>query len=163
MLRECGKSNAGVQVLTDPKMGGFENARSRLPEVVERYSHFDLLLFMVDADGKDRTPAFETLEGSARQRNVHLLCCAAEQEVEVWLLAGHRDKLHESWDGIRADTAVKENVFDAFLASYGDPRRHSGGRDVLMNETLSNYRSLKQLCPELAQLERRVRRLLGPE
>lgn len=30
-----------------------------------------------------------------------------------------------------------------------------------MQQTLSNYRSLLKLCPELAELERRIRETLG--
>ena len=35
-----------------------------------------------------------------------------------------------------------------------------GGRDVLMRATLNGYGSLLQLCPELAELERRIREVL---
>lgn len=160
MLAECGKARCYVQVLADPRMTGLEMAVDRLGAICERYRHFDLLLLLVDADGKDRRGVIDRLEREARDTGATLLGCAAVQEVEVWLLAGHRQKLSQSWQEIRADVSVKENVFEAFLRRYGDPRQPGGGRGFLMEETLSNYRGLKELCPEVAELEQRIRALL---
>jgi len=157
MLRECGKGNAKVEVLTNPKVSGFEHACSRLPEVVEAYRHFDLLLFLPDADGKDRTQLFRQLE-----MQHGLICCAAIEEVEAWLLAGHVDKLARPWLAVRADASVKENVFVPFLSEYGDSQAPGRGRERLMRETLANYRGLLDRCPELAELQRRIVTTLDP-
>jgi hypothetical protein len=127
-----------------------------MPGIVERYAHFDLLLFLVDADGHDRTPVFGRLEASAAAQGVRLICCAAVQEIEAWLLAGHVDKLNRPWSEVRMETSVKENVFLPFLREFGDPRRASGGRDTLMKETLANYQGLLDRCPELADLRNRI-------
>lgn len=64
LLLECGKGNARVTVLTSPKVSGFEHARGAMPTIVERYKHFDLLLFLPDADGKhqSRSDVFARLE-----------------------------------------------------------------------------------------------------
>jgi hypothetical protein len=121
----------------------------------------DLLLFLPDADGKDRADEFGVLEAAARNKGVKLLCCAGVQEIEVWCLAGHRDKLSQSWADIRQDVTVKESVFVPFLARHGDARRAGGGRDVLMNETLKNYPALLQFCPELTELQRRIREVMS--
>lgn len=160
MLAECGKPNAVVTVLSNPRAQGYEHAKALLNQLFDRYRHMNLLLFLPDADGKDRIGEFRRLEEEAKHRGVNLLCCAAEQEVEVWLLAGHRDRLGRNWQEVRADRSVKESVFASFLATYGDPKRAGGGRDLLMNATLGNYRSLLQVCPELAELERRIRACL---
>jgi hypothetical protein len=158
MLEECGKPNAKVTMLANPKASGYEHAKNLLLEqVLDRYAHFDLLLFLSDADGKDRSAEFNRLEDEAKGKGVKLLCCAAVQEVEVWLLAGHLDKLSVSWERLRAEVSVKENYFEPFLSKYGDPRRAGGGRDLLMKETLQNYSGLIQRCPELAGLEARFR------
>ena len=130
-------------------------------QVLGRYSHFDLLLFLPDADGKDRSAEFQGLMRAAEDRNVKLICCAARQEVEVWLLAGHAGKLGKHWPEIAADVSAKENVFDPFLEKYGDRRRAGGGRDLLMDETLRNYSGLLQRCPELAELQKRTMSMLG--
>ncbi|HSN85881.1 MAG TPA: hypothetical protein VL025_03940 [Thermoanaerobaculia bacterium] len=158
MLAECGRGNAKVDVLTNPRAQGYAHAKELLRgALLERYRHKDLLLFLVDADGKDRRSEFLNLEEEAASRGVRLLCCAAEQEVEVWLLAGHRHRLDQGWQEVRAEVSVKERIFAPFLAAYGDRRRAGGGRDLLMKETLVNYGALLQLCPELAGLERRLR------
>lgn len=155
LLRECGKGNASVSVLTDPRVSGFEHACGIMPDIVERYKHLDLLLFLPDADGKSqsRSDAFAHLESELGSK---LICCAAVQEVEAWLLAGHVAKLGRPWSEIRADVSVKENVFAPFLRERGNPRQPGGGREILMQETLANYRGLLERCPELAELQRRV-------
>jgi hypothetical protein len=163
MLAECGKPNAKVLVLTNPKVQGYEHARQRLPEILDRYRHFDLALFLVDADGKDRKAAFEALESKAESNGSALICAAAEQEVEVWLLAAYEDKLGVPWRDVRQDVSVKENVFDPFLSEYGDARRYGGGRDMLMKEGLSRYGQILQRCPELQRLQERIIAWLGRE
>lgn len=162
MLRECGKPNAEIKVLDNPRPKGYEHAKSLLMEqVLDRYRHFDLLLFLPDADGKNRDEEFERLEDNTRAKGVRLLCCAAVQEVEAWLLAEHLDKLSSNWQNIRADGSVKENIFAPFLAQYGDSRRAGGGRELLMNETLQNYNGVLQRCPELEVLQERIKTVLA--
>jgi hypothetical protein len=161
ILEECGKANAKVIVLSNPKVAGIDHARGLMLEIVESYAHFDLLLFLVDADGKDRSSRFSNLESEATKRGVSLICCAAQQEVEVWLLAGHVAKLDLPWNEVRADVSVKENVFAPFLRTYGDSHRAGGGRDLLMKETLNNYQGLLKRCPELAELRDRICRSLA--
>ncbi|HLJ28946.1 MAG TPA: hypothetical protein VKY85_19705 [Candidatus Angelobacter sp.] len=116
----------------------------------------DLILFLPDADGKDRSAAFKALEARATERGLTLICECAVQEVEVWLLAGHTDKLGQPWQEIRSNVDVKESVFLPFLAQHGDMRRAGGGRDLLMYETLNNYNGLLARCPEIRALQDRV-------
>jgi hypothetical protein len=89
-----------------------------------------------------------------------LICCAAVEEVEAWLLAGHVSKLDRPWLDVRADASVKENVFVPFLRKHGNTRQPGGGRETLMQETLRNYRGLLERCPELADLEKLIREAL---
>jgi hypothetical protein len=165
ILAGCGKPNANVTVLTNPRAQGYEHAKALLRnQLFERYRYIDLLLFLPDADGKDRRAELRALEAEAAQQGVRLLCCAAEQEVETWLLAGHRDRpplRSMSWQEIRRDISVKENIFQPFLAAQGNTRARGGGRKELMIQALSGYSTLLQLCPELAELERRIREILA--
>ena len=154
---ECGKPNVRVHVPTNPKAGGYQEAKRLIPGYLERYSHYDLLLFLPDADGKDRSGEFAPLEESAPRTRPQLICCAAVQEVETWLLAGHIEKLALSWSEIRENTAVKEEIFLPFLERYGDPRSVGGGREVLMRETLGNYPGLLARCPEIRELQKRIK------
>jgi hypothetical protein len=160
MMTECGKPQARVNVLTNPRATGYSSAKSLLEEqLLDAYPMCDLFLFLPDNDGGNRSGEFRRLEQMSNQKGRVLLCCAAMEEVEAWLLAGHTDILTEPWVEIRADPSVKEHVFEPFMRSHGDPRRAGGGRDLLMNATLSNYRGLLQRCPELAELEQRIRAL----
>jgi hypothetical protein len=157
MLDECGKTHAKIQILTNPKSDGYEHAKRLIrEEVIERYAHFDLLLFLPDADGKDRSAEFAAMEGEAEMKHVLLICCAAVQEVEAWLLAGHLEKINRSWADLRQDVSVKETAFEPFLAGDGDARRPGAGRDLLMNEALSHYDALLGRCPELKRLQERI-------
>ncbi len=160
ILSRCGKPNALVDVLDDPRVEGYEHAKTLLrTQLLEDYQFMDLMLFLPDADGKDRSAEFRSLEEEADRQGVRLLCCAAEQEVEVWLLAGFRDRLDVRWQEVRRDTSIKENVFEPFLKEHGNSKAPGGGRDVLMGQTLNGYGALLQRCPELAELERRIREI----
>jgi hypothetical protein len=139
-------------MLTNPAVSGYEDACGKLSEIRRAYRRYDLLVFLPDADGKDRSQRFAQFEAEPGPK---LLCCAAVQEVEAWLLAGHTEKLDQPWPEIRADVSVKENVFNRFLAKFGN-RRPGGGREELMQETLTNLRGLLERCPELADLQRRI-------
>jgi hypothetical protein len=152
LMADCGKGNANIKILTNPKVSGFEDARQKIPNIAQRYSHFDLLLFMVDNDGQNRTPSLDHIESTVPR----LIGCAAVEEIEAWLLAGHIEKLGRSWSIVRSDTSVKENIFGPFLDKFGNMRRAGGGRDLLMQETLSNYSGLLERCPELATLRDKI-------
>jgi hypothetical protein len=152
MLEHCGKPNAKILVLSEPRLQGYDHAKEKLPEILYRYQHLDLVLFLVDADGKNRAGEFAALE----KRSPKLICAAAVQEVEIWLLAGHADKLDLPWQTVRQNVSIKEQVFAPFLDKYGDPRRYGGGRDILMQQALENYQGILQRCPELKTLQDRI-------
>lgn len=77
------------------------------------------------------------------------------------MLAGYREHLNLTWNEVRSHPRLKEEVFEPFIEAHGDPRSAGGGREVLMRKTLSHYQTLLQLCPELAELQRRIRQALG--
>lgn len=161
MLDECGRPRAKVTVLTNPRLRGIEDVRESMAGIADRYAHFDLRVCVVDQEGLDRTGLFQSLAGRARVAGRKLVCCAAVQEVEAWLLAGHSEKLGAPWATVRADASVKENFFAPFLAQYGDRRRPGGGRQLLMEQTLANYSAILGRCPELTELENRIREVLS--
>lgn len=159
MLSELGKPNARVVILTNPKLNGYAHAVSAIKgDLADRYGHFDLWLFLPDAD---RASGLPHLEEEMAGRGVHLFCCAAKPEVEAWLLVGYRDQLGISWAEAREHRRLKEDVFEPFLARTGDARSPGGGRERLIRQTLSNYRGLLSVCPELAELEHRLRTFLS--
>ena len=158
LLEEAGKPNAKILVLTNPKLNGYQDAVAAVKgELKERYGHFDLWLFMPDADCAG---GLSELEAEVGKSEIKLLCCAAQPEVEAWLMAGHRDKLDEDWGAVRSHPKLKEEVFVRFLKKHGYPFAAGSGREKLMLETLQNYRGLLQICPELADLQKRLTELL---
>jgi hypothetical protein len=155
LMEECGKPNAAVQVVANPKLGGYSIAKAALPDIAERYAHFNLFLFLPDADGKDRAAEFAGLERDIA--NGRLLCCAAVQEVETWLLAGYPSKLSEPWSEVRSDISVKERYFEPFLAKFGNPNAAGGGREQLMKSALENFTGILSRSPELADLQGKIK------
>ncbi len=162
MLAECGRPNARVEVLNTPRARGYNQAKTFLADhVFDSYRQHDLILFLPDADGKDRSEEFRRLEQIAGTKGARLLCCAGIQEIEVWLLAGHIAKLSASWDQVRANLQVKETIFRPFLAQHGNRMAPGEGRAELMKETLQNYNGLLGKCPELNALQERVKQALA--
>ena len=159
MLAELGKPNADVTVLTNPKLNGYPHAVSAIRgDLVDRYRHVPLWLFLPDGD---RATGLESLETELTEKGVRLFCCAAQPEVEVWLLAGYRDELPIPWGQVRRHPRPKEEVFEPFLKERGNPRSPGGGREGLTRQTLTNYHGLLSVCPELAGLEDRLRTFLA--
>jgi hypothetical protein len=159
MLAEVGKPNAHIMMLTNPKLNGYVHAVSAIRgDLIDRYQHFDLWLFLPDGD---RAGDLSPLERELVGQGVHLFCCAAQPEVEAWLLAGYRDELPIPWPEVRQHPRLKEDVFEPFLQQFGDPRSTGGGRERLTRQTLVNYRGLLSVCPELAELENRLRAFLS--
>jgi len=155
MLSELGKPNARVNMLPDPKLNGYPHAVSAIRgDFIRRYKHVDLWLFLPDADRAGDLP---WLENELGEHGINLFCCAAQPEVEAWLLAGHRDKLPLPWPEVRQHAYSKEAIFEPFLKEYGDRRSPGGGREQLVRETLATYRGFLAVCPELAELEGRLR------
>jgi len=161
MLAELGKPNANVHMPTDPRFTGYDHAcRAIVEQLPARYGHFDLWLFLPDAD-RGTDVELGALENKIRGQGINLFCCAADPEVEAWALAGHRDKIPGSWAELKLNPRFKEEVFTPFLAEHGDLRAAGGGRERLMRETLANYRGLLAVCPELTKLEQRVQEFIG--
>ena len=155
LFRECGKPNAKITIWPNRTVRGFESVRKELATIIRDFPQTQLFLFLPDCDGKHQSRA-ELFRQLQNEHGPKLLCCAAVEEVEAWLLAGHIEKLDRSWADVRADVSVKENVFEPFLRQHGDSRRPGGGGEELMQETLANLRGLLERCDELARLQERL-------
>ena len=157
MMGECGRANAHVHVLPRARVAGYDSAVQLLrTDVPLRYSHFDLVLFLPDADGKDRSSSFFQLESELGSKGMTLFCCAAVQEVETWLLAGHANRLAEGWEMVRQEVDVKETHFIPFSRQHGNSQAAGEGRSELMQITLQGFSGLLARCPELGALCRRI-------
>lgn len=168
LLAEAGKPNSKIVVLPEPRVRGYAHAKQLLlDQILRDWWHFQLILFLPDANGvaQSRKEEFVRLELLASQmlRPIKLICCAAEQELETWLLAGHPEKLKAfgwSWQEVRTEISVKERFFQPFLERHGTLGVPSQGREPLAQEALTNYDGIKQRCPELQTLEDRIREFI---
>ena len=174
LMTKAGKPNSRVTVLPDPHIRGVDQAISSAPQIVRDSPMYDLFLLMVDrdarlGDGEDRLQRLRDAERQAMEYGRLLLGCAAIEEVEVWLMAGHPDKIERlgfNWGDIRQHDHPKEQYFDPFLAKYGSHGGHpepGQGRKRLMREGLVNLPGLLSRCDELVDLLRRIEEAVADE
>lgn len=150
---------ASVSVLPEPRLRGSTDALDPrvIGAIVSENPMVDLFVLVVDrdCDRKKHSERVEQLEAS----HGSLIACLAVQEIEVWMLALHRDELEKllktKWRDIRQDCDPKERFADPFL----DQRGSSGpgnGRKAAMREIRGKWRTLLSLCPEIDDLKQRI-------
>lgn len=156
ILADAGKPVAKVQVLTSPRLGGYDQARAAIVgELTASYSHFDVWLFMPDAD-RASDAAMGDLELALGARGITLFCCPAVPEVEIYACAAYRADIPGGWQAARANGQMKEQIFEPLRRRFGDPRSAGSGREQMISESLRNRPLLFQLCPELQRLRDRL-------
>ncbi len=156
LLADAGKPNAKVTVLTNPRLEGYDHALKAIKgDLPKRYGFWDLWLFFPDAD-RAQPEAMSALEQELRAKNIKLLCCPAQPEVEIYACVPYRSEVLGGWNAAQNDVRFKEEVFNPLLERHGDNRRAGAGRDLMIAETLSNKQALYQFCPELAELRDRI-------
>lgn len=161
MFRDLGRS-ARVEVLQKPRIRGVTQAMDagKLVEIVRERRMFDLFLLMVDRDcADDRAAALAALEARHPDK---LFGCLAVQEVEVWMLALHRDLIDARWSLVREDCHPKEGFATPFLVSRGWNTSLGRGRARAMDVLAERWNGLLTACPELATLRERLREHLTP-
>ena len=160
LMRDVGRRNAKVSVLTQPRVRGYDQAVNAIRnKLTARYRFMDLWLFFPDAD-RASGDAMRSLETHVAAEGVTLLCCAAQPEVEIYACAALRNDMQEAWEDVRRLPRMKEEVFAPLLAKHGDPGRPGAGRDLMIARSLGNLPLLFQLCPELRRLRDRIATLL---
>lgn len=155
MFEDLGR-RARVQVLANPRLRGVAQALDHrvLARVVSLYPMFDAFLLMIDRDG------VETREAEAKARETEhegrLFACLAVEEVEVWMLALHRERLGTPWKEVRSDRDPKERFAHPLLTELAPRVALGGGRKRAMEPLGQRWRSLLQMCPELDRLKQRL-------
>jgi hypothetical protein len=87
-----------------------------------------------------------------------LLTCAAIEEVEVWLMGGHPERISElglRWSEVRAELKPSAGSFVRFLQMFGD-ESVGRGRKRLMVEGCRGLAGVLERCPELKVLLQRI-------
>ncbi|MGC8469046.1 MAG: hypothetical protein ACP5NI_03975 [Acetobacteraceae bacterium] len=157
------RPRATVRVCQDPLLGGVSEALrwERQDEIIERYPQVDVFLLCVDRDGDaGRHGRLNALEqraaGVLSPRRAFLGCCAQE-ELEVWLLAGIVDLPKDwRWAEIRAHRDPKEAYFEPLARQRGLSERVGNGRKPLGEQAGRNFARIQQLCPKVAALRERL-------
>lgn len=159
IFADLGRS-ARIDILTNPRNRGIAEALnpSRIKEIIETHPMIDLFLILVDRDcDVDRRP------GEARAREElypdRLFACLAIEEIEVWMLAIHRDSLPARWNEIRAECHPKERFVPSFLAKH--ELELGRGRVWAMRDLKTRWKGVLEVCPELGELSQRLRAWLA--
>lgn len=157
VLAVAGKPTSNVQMLTKPRLTGYDAAvRAIRDDLAARWRYMDLWLFFPDADRASRA-AMDNLEGSLASQGVDLLCCPAKPEVEVYACVAYRDELDLPWNDVRTHPQMKEAIFAPLLRKHGDQRRPGGGRKFMTERSIANRNRFFRSCPEVARLRDRIR------
>ena len=162
ILAEAGKPQAKIDVLKNPHLKGYDQAVTAIktPSILEqKYKFWNLWIFMPDRD-RASEGAMRELERDLATRQVNLLCCPAEPEVEIYACVAYRRDLDAAWEKVRVSKRMKEDHFDPLLMKHGDKQGAGEGRKLMIQESLKSMRTLYQLCPELDDLRQRVTKLI---
>ena len=158
LLADAGKPAARVELLANPRVRGYAHAlRAIREELPDSYGFFDLWLFFPDGDNDPgRADAMGQLEADLQCRDIPLLCCPAEPEVEIYACVDFRDDLPGGWEDARTHPRMREVIFKPILRTHGNPRQAGGGREEMTARSLRNLQRLFQLCPETQRLRDRI-------
>jgi hypothetical protein len=99
-----------------------------------------------------RTKNVEKAAARVAEHSNKLIACLAVEEVEVWLLAVHRENLNAGWLEVRAECDPKERFAEPLLNMLGrdSPGR---GRKGAMRGLGAKWKGLLELCPEIKALK----------
>lgn len=157
LLDEANLRNSRVQVCRDPMLRGASEALDPnvLATIFELHPMVDLFILIVDRDC-DRFGHTQKARDRCQEFEGKLLVCPAVEEVEVWMLALHRDSLGVSWSQVREECDPKERFASPLLDRLG---RSSPGRGYkgAMRALSGQAKGLLQVCPELSDLLAAIR------
>lgn len=151
-----------VETLSSPRLRGVAQAMdsSVLARIVASRPMIDLFLVLVDRDGDVHR------SGLAQQREAEhkgrLFVCLAIEEIEVWMLAVHRRDLEKvSWSEVRSEIHPKERFAWPFLETYAPRLDIGAGQAEAMRELGKHWKGVLRCCPELKELQQRIRNWLA--
>ncbi len=164
MFRHLGKNRARIDVHS-PHVRGVDAVRSSesIRGVIAEFPIADLFVLCVDRDGDPhRREALDDLERKVSKILPAPRLFLAEhawQEVEVWALAGTNWRLKPkwTWDEIRNERDAKEAYFEPIARDRHLFHLPGQGRKELGREAGRNYAKVRQNCPEIRDLEDRIR------
>jgi hypothetical protein len=147
-----------TSVLDDPHLRGIDDLLQQLPDIAQDNKMVQLIVVVVDNDC-DRTANRARL-AHARARDPRIVTCCALEEVEIWMLALHRDVVERQsgarWPEVRANCDVKEAHALSFLQELNGAQGPGRGRKAAMRALGTRWKGLLQLCDELATLRQDI-------
>lgn len=170
MMKELGRPRARVEVCQNPRFQGVSQVLDwgRMEPVLKQYRPIvDLVVICVDRDGKPgRDVVLRNLEDQSRElfagTSKTVFAVNAHQEMEVWLLAGCQDLPKDwSWNVVREEPDPKEKYFEPYAEGRGVLDGPGQGRQRLGVEAAKQYGRIRQLCPEIKELEERIGDWMG--
>lgn len=162
LMNSSGRPNANVRVLTNPLLGGIDQALNlnNLLSIIDQYPKVDLFTLIVDRDGKpERRQALDARElkiGAHLSSGRAFFAQEAWQEVEVWALASQELLPGWRWKDIQAEPHSKEKYYDPYAAKRSIAHRIGGGRREIGKDIARQYSRIRSRCPEVGALESRV-------
>jgi hypothetical protein len=136
MLKHLGRPRARVVVCREPRLRGVAEALNweSISDIIKQYPAVDLFLLCVDRDGNEnRRLALNGIEvnaGSLLPPERLFLAENAWQEIEVWLLAGHKLPKEWSWKAVRAERDPKERYYEPLARAPRSSRFGRGSQDA---------------------------------
>ena len=157
LFRDLGKASARVWVLQNPRLTSVSQAldSSTLAEIVDLHPMVDLFLVLADRDG-DTVSRPARAQAREEEHPSRLFVCLAVEEVEVWMLAVHRDTLATPWTDVRAEVHPKEQFAEPFLRDHAPKIGPGSGRKWAMRSLGSRWQGVLDVCPELEELKQRL-------
>lgn len=152
LFEDLGRS-ARISVLSNPRLKGVAQALDKdvLRDIVQTNRMIDLFLVLVDRDAEEKRHA--VAQARSAEHPGKLFVCLAVEEVEVWMLAVHRDSLGAPWKTIREERDPKERFAYPFLADRAPPLSLGNGRAWAMRPLGQKWRGVLDVCPELQELK----------
>jgi hypothetical protein len=168
MFAHLGKPHAKLDIHS-PRVKGVDAVKKQdhIRDIIEIFNNVNIFILCVDRDSDaHRRKALDDLESRVQKLLPPPRLFLAEQawqEVEVWALAGidWRLKPKWTWDAIRDERDPKEHYFEPITRARGLFTRPGQGRRELGEEAARNYAKVRQNCPEVRELEDRVRQWIA--
>lgn len=156
ILADLGR-RARVDMLRDPQLRGTSDAldTAMVKRIVEENPMEDLFVLVVDRDC-NRKGTESKAQARATEHEGRLLACVARQEVEVWMLALHAEKIERPFREVREECDPKELFAEPLLDRLGPRVGPGAGRKAAMRALAGNIRSLMARCDELGGLRAQI-------
>ena len=147
---------ARVEILRDPHLRGVDQSldRQMVASIVQDNPMIDLFLLIVDRDC-NRMNNEQRVSDREAEHGDRLFACLAIEEMEVWLLALHRNAIGSPWADVRTECDPKETLCGPLLDTLGRSGP-GGGRKRTMRSLPGNWAGLLTVCSEIGDLKTRV-------